>query len=202
MKTSALPWGMFALLLFLIGNPVEAADGQMIRGNNFEGMIATPAMLEDFSHCEGSIFSTGLWTPSPALVLQAERQLPYALAQSTPTPKILSTYYVPAFYTPKGARPVARPGHERLESDLADSDQDSFLYEVRPILFDYKRQYLGVTLKGKKYLFISFVHVAIISGDPYAKKLWGHGWVDALDGGTLLWSVLYDPVNGTFSNWV
>jgi hypothetical protein len=198
---SSFRWGLFVLLLSLILNPAEAHEGQMVRGTNFEGMVANPAMLADFSHCEGSIFSTGLWTPSPTMVRQAESRLQHAIAQRTVSPKVLNTYYVPQYYTPKCGTPLATPGQERLETDIADSDQDNFLYKVRPILSEYKRQYLGVTFKGKKYLYMSFIHSSVISGDSYAKKNWGHRWVEALDGGDLFWEVLYDPISGTFSEW-
>jgi hypothetical protein len=63
---------MFLLHLCCIVISAKAKDGQMIRGSGFEGMIGTPAMLSDFRYCEGNIFSTGLWTPSPTLVRQAE----------------------------------------------------------------------------------------------------------------------------------
>jgi hypothetical protein len=200
MKTSAFQRILLLFLLFCTVNSAKAEDGQMIRGNGFEGMIGTPAMLSEFRYCDGSIFSTGLWTPSPALVRRAEARLPQAIAQCAVPPKALATYYVPRFYTPKGGSPVAGPGHKRVETDVSDSKQDNFLYEVGPNLSEYKRQYLGVTFKGKKYLLLSFIHASCIS-DPSIKKTWRHGWVEVMDGGDLFWEVLYDPATGTFSEW-
>jgi hypothetical protein len=198
--TTAMHLAILILLLFCTVNSAEARDGQMIRGNGYEGMIATPPMLADFRYSEGSIFSTGLWTPSPELIRQAEARLPKAIAQCAVPPKAVATYYVPRFYTPKGGSPVAGAGHERVETDVSDSKQDNFLYEVGPNLAEYKRQYLGVTSKGKKYLLLSFIHASCMS-DPSIKKTWGHGWVAVLDGGDLFWGVFYDPATGTFSEW-
>jgi hypothetical protein len=161
MKISIIRWGLFVFLLAWFVDRAEADGVQMIQGNNFEGMIANPKMLADFRYVEGSIFSRGLWTPSPDLVRRAERQLPQALAQRAPPSQVIGTYYVPEFYTPKEAAHIPIPGHERFETDTADSIEDNFLYVVRPILPDYKRQYLGVTFKGKKYLFMSFIRSII-----------------------------------------
>jgi hypothetical protein len=202
MKAHAFPWGLLLCVLLGFANPLNGEDGHKIQGENFEGVIAVPAMMSDFSHCEGSILGTGIWTPSPELVREAEGKLPKAVDVKATPPKIVASYYVPAFYSPKGGAPVGSPGHQRLESNLPDSiEQNNFLYDVRPILSEYKRQYLGVTYQGKRYLLIDFVHAACFSDDPYIKKNWGHRWIATLDGGDLFWDVLYDPVSGTFSEW-
>ena len=158
-------------------------------------------MMRDFDNSPPSIFNKGVWIPSENLVRKAELRLPTALDQISPEPKVIRRFYVPQYYTPKGATPVASPGHQRVEDNIADSLEDNFLYEVEPLLSNYKRQYLGVTYKGKKYLLISFIDGFYITGDAELKEEWRRRWIAVLDGGDAFWNVLYDPATEKFSEW-
>jgi hypothetical protein len=197
-----LRYALCVLLLACLEKSADAHDGQIIHGDGFEGVILTPSMMGTFSGAPPSRFNTGTWIVSSDLVRRAERHLPQAIDQRTPPPQYLRTYYVPQYYTPKGTAPLPTQGHTRLETAEADSiTMDNFLNDVRPDLANYKRQYLGVTLSGKKYLFINFVFGPDIADDPYLQKTWRNQWVAVLGGGDDFWSVLYDPATGTVSEW-
>jgi hypothetical protein len=201
LKTSIFHSCAFLVLMAWAESCVWAHEGQMVHGPGFEGVIFTPAMMKEGGETAPSAY-TGLWVPSPDVIRRAEQNLPKAIEHAMPASKTVGRYYIPRFYTPKGARPVAATGNERLETDVPDSIIDgNFLCDVFPDLAKYKRQYWGVTIKGKKYLLMSFIYALAIFDDLYLTKIWRSQWIEVLDGGDNFWDVMYDPSTGTFSEW-
>jgi len=61
----------------------------------------------------------------------------------------------------------------------------------------YLRQYVGVTIRGKKYVYINaFRHAIFIK--PEDKDAWKRSPVMVCDGGSSYWGALYDPETREF----
>ena len=77
-------------------------------------------------------------------------------------------------------------------------DEYRFLDDMASRVADYKRQYVGVIIDGKKLILLSFVQDYIIQS---VATDWHEHWIEVLDGDDLIWSVLYDPSTGCFNDW-
>jgi hypothetical protein len=175
----------------------DTPGGKVIKGPGFEGVICTPAMLRKDNPKFTWYGAQDMWTPLSNTIEEAERALPGAVAKLT-EPKRNRVNY-PKFYTAKSGSNLNfnnRP--DLIPSRESDSD---FLYQVAPFLSQFKRQYLGLTIKGKKVLLMSFFPDPASFSDPTYLGDWKHDWVMVLGGDWNFWTVIYDPSTGYFSDW-
>ena len=176
----------------------DPRDGEIVRGQNFEGVIFTPEMIRTSDSAQWLRKEGPNWTPSRALVLKAEAALPAAIAYRIrfAIPERDAGY--PTYFTAKNR---TRPPYSNNAGPEAPHDSDvtdNFLYDLDPsLLYSQKRQYIGITVNGKRQLLMSFVYPDTTEVLPK----WKHEWIEALDGGYLFWYVLYDPATGQFSHW-
>lgn len=63
----------------------------------------------------------------------------------------------------------------------------------------YYRQYVGVTIRGKKYVYINAFRGSPSNADARDKDAWKRKPVQVCDGGESFWGALYDPESGEFS---
>jgi hypothetical protein len=194
--------GLALLVGLLIPLRADPRDGEIVRGRHFEGVIFTPGMI----HADATMVDFygdpgGLWTPSRALVLQVEAALPAVIAEKTKYGKPPRGPNFPRFFTPKNAMRPNYTGDPHLVNDDEDSVIESnFLFLVRSYYDKQKRQYIGVTIRGKRLLLVSFIYGPGIYHDQTMDQ-WKHLWIEVLDGGDNFWRVLYDPATGKFSGW-
>jgi hypothetical protein len=138
------------------------------------------------------------WTPPRSLVMKAESGLPAAIADRIrfAIPERSPGY--PTYFTAKNRM---RPAYSSAASPEAPHDSDvakNFLYDLDASTFhSQKRQYIGITVQGRRQLLMSFVFPDTVEVLPN----WKHEWIQVLDGAYLYWRVLYDPATGKFSDW-
>jgi hypothetical protein len=132
---------------------------ELIKGPTFEGVIFSPSMIANGTamkgnphwNVEGVDFKAHnvYWTPSPKLVRLAEASLArqYRDAQKRMPP---GCPHARAWYSPKNFSPDR-------ERKLPTDAYDNFFYDWEPSLLtpQMKRQYIGVTSNGRRYLVIS-----------------------------------------------
>jgi hypothetical protein len=178
----------------------DPRDGEIVSGRDFEGVIFTPKMIHaDDLYIGGQ--SVGLWTPSRALVLKAEAALPAAIAERTKLPKPVRGPNFPRYFTRKNAIRPDFNDDPHFDYNTEDSVIESnFLYLVASYYPEQKRQYIGVTIKGRRLLLLSFAYGPGLIDQPEFND-WKHQWITVLDGGDNFWRVLYDPATGKFSGW-
>jgi hypothetical protein len=187
------------LLIMAFASSVMAAsrETQKVSGPGFEGVIFAPERVHE-NTSPGFYRGDEMWTPSRDVVLKAERALPAAIAAWTSAKPEKPG---PNFPT---CCPAKNGTNLRFTDTVPDPRPDSvidghsFLFDVAPRLSDFKRQYVGAIVNGKKLLYLSFVHNYIIETDS---QDWRHHWIAILGGGDLTWSVLYDPATDSFSEW-
>ncbi|WP_266160764.1 hypothetical protein [Dyella silvatica] len=63
----------------------------------------------------------------------------------------------------------------------------------------YVRQYVGITIRGRQYVYINAFHYSILSAHSKERDLWKHKPVMVCDGGDAFWGALYDPETREFS---
>jgi hypothetical protein len=204
MPTLASKSSLLAALLcaFLPLLCAEAEEGQGIRGKDFEGVIFTPKMI--LKDSDTVVFNSltdpgGLWTPSRDLVLKAEGALPGAVSEKTKFLKPTRGLNYPTYFSSKNGTNLKFSDAPASPSTYDSEIKNNFLYDAAPFIHEQKRQYIGVTVKGKKLLLISFIYLGGPNVAPSLK--WKHRWVEVLDGGAAFWRVYYDPATGQFSNW-
>jgi hypothetical protein len=139
------------------------------------------------------------WTPPTDLILKAEAALPGAIANMLGKPARGSNF--PQFYSAKNATSLNLSEPPDLLSDEYDVENDDFIREMAPHLAKYKRQYIGLIIRGKKVLLMSYFYDPASWSDPTYLGYWKHRWVSVLDGGDCFWEVIYDPATGAFSDW-
>ena len=63
----------------------------------------------------------------------------------------------------------------------------------------FYRQYVGITIQGRKYVYINAFPLVIVGNARQNKDAWKHEPVMTCDGGSDFWGVLYDPETRQFS---
>lgn len=64
----------------------------------------------------------------------------------------------------------------------------------------YFRQYVGIMIHGKKYVYINASRASFSDGNARNNDAWKQTPVMVCDGGKGFWGALYDPENGEFSD--
>jgi hypothetical protein len=94
---------------------------------------------------------------------------------------------------------VPKSAIDRLERDLAKiKSLKSGMFGPRRSVSEpgaYFRQYAGITIQGKRYVYIS----AVRTGEPLPN--WRSEPMILCDGGESAWGALYDPSTGNFSQF-
>lgn len=171
-------------------------DGQVVRGETYEGVIFTPSMLPLPTKSDPEpLVAAGLyakyaayWTPSPDLIHRAEVALAkvYAEAQSRLPPVHDREYYAPKYFS--------RDHRRELPPDF----RTNFLYYMDPSAFTprCKRQYVGVTAYGHRMLDMNFVLNLTFENSKFIGLYsWKSNWAYIDDAGT---QIFYDLDTGTF----
>ncbi len=195
---------LFALGMLLFGGHGLAAEPEVksISGPGFVGQIFTPPRVHEEVSPDFLGHDSEMWTPKEDVVQQAEKALPAAVAAWTSkAPSVAG----PNFST---ACPAKTGTNLKFNAVSSDGRPDSvivghnFLRTVAPRLSGYRRQYAGTVIGGRKYLYISFIYGGEIEWDSYLRDCWKQRrWIAVLGGGDDFRDVLYDPANGTFSQW-
>ena len=191
--------GLVGLLVLVCVLPAKAAtrELQTVSGPGFEGTIFTPARVHEDTTPYYYAGHALCVVPREA-VLKAESDLPSALAKWTSTE---SNQPGPNFPRSCPAKNGTNLRFANTKSDpRPDSviDQYRFLERMASRVSDYKRQYVGVIIDGKKLVLISFVQNYVIHE---VSTNWREHWIQILDGDDLIWNVLYDPSTRTFTDW-
>jgi hypothetical protein len=176
----------------------SSTSGQILRGLHFDGVIFMPAMLRERDVRYSPYGISDMWTPSPHLIIKAEKALPMAISRLVASHRKRINF--PTYHTAKNGTNLAM-GDESPDL-VPDEESDSdFVSHVTSYLNKYKRQYIGLTIKGKKVLMINFFPDSSTFSDPTYLSDWKYHWVDVLDGSWGFWRVLYDPATQKFSDW-
>ena len=175
-----------AALAILFGLPLEAAplpEGKVVHTNIYTGAIFTSAMMEN---SDGDPFDPKIveyWTPSSALIDQAEktfrRELTKAYVSIPP-----EGFHYQAWYTPK------HYSRDRTQARPIDFFSQEFYGWDPKEVATWCRQYIGVTIAGKRALLVNLVN----STD----QGWKSDWISALGGPTRFYFV---PKTGELSEW-
>jgi hypothetical protein len=64
----------------------------------------------------------------------------------------------------------------------------------------YLRQYVGITIRGKKYVYVNAFSDSVVSLDRRHGESWKYEAIIVCDGGDGFWGALYDPESGQFSD--
>lgn len=194
MKATAL--AALSVLAFASLAANASPELRSIRGPGFEGIIFTPDRVR--ADLPGFYWNRELWTPPRDAVLQAEKALPLAIKALTSFKADCRGPNFPTSCPAKNGTNLKFSAIRRDDRPDSVIDNNSFLLDVAPRLSDFKRQYIGAIINGKKVLYLSFIHNYVIDTDA---QDWRHDWIAVLDGGDLTWSVLYDPASDSFSDW-
>jgi hypothetical protein len=178
----------FTALLPSYGAPVP--EGQAIQGPTFQGVILTPQILpkptkEDPFPIVAAVWpqKATYWTPSSDLVRKAEKAFAEAVIAANEKLPPGGPHYR-AFYSPKHFSPDR-------ENHLPDDIYTNFFYyfDRSVITPQEKRQYIGVTVEGKKFLVMNLID------NDFTKDM-AKGWMYICDGGT---QIFYDLQTGQFT---
>ena len=63
----------------------------------------------------------------------------------------------------------------------------------------YARQYVGVTVSGKRYVYINAFPLGVLADGRPSQEAWPRRPVMFCDGGSAFWGALYDPETRQFS---
>jgi hypothetical protein len=173
-------------------------QGKGFARHNFEGVIFTPALLREYSDGSSPYGISDTWTPTPELIIEAEKALPKAISKVIVSKQRRINF--PAFYTAKNGTNLAMG--DETPNLVPDQGGDSdFVPHMAFYLSKFKRQYIGLTVRGRKVLVLNFFPDSSTFSDPKYLSDWNYRWVDVLDGGWSFWRVIYDPTTQKFSDW-
>lgn len=63
----------------------------------------------------------------------------------------------------------------------------------------YGTQLVGITIAGRKYVYINAIPFTMLTNDPRYRELWPRQPMQFCDGGSAFWGALYDPETRQFS---
>jgi len=174
----------------------------MVKGPTFEGVIFTPEILPRVSADDPEpLVAAGVWprkgsywTPSLDLIKKVE--LAFAKEVTEANSNIPpGGFHFREFYTPKYGSRDRGPG-------LPDDIYTNFIYNWNPAELPHiRRQYIGVTVDGKKMLVMNMVYndQDIDPGDQFEGAMfkdWKNQWMYIEDAGV---QIIYDFDTGKFS---
>ncbi|MDR3401252.1 MAG: hypothetical protein P4L99_02045 [Chthoniobacter sp.] len=157
--------------LLLLCGVVASCSGEVrsVKTNGIEGVIVGEQTAQGWgAKVTGA---QGFWTPSPQDVAAAENQLRAALEKGVKDPATIM------------------PGpFSELSRKFSKEEIASVLEHYK----EYRRQYIGVVIRGKRYVFLN----SFSAHESMHEK---ERFVLVMDGGYWFWHVLYSVEDGSFS---
>jgi hypothetical protein len=146
-----------------------ASDIDSVKTNGIEGVIVGEHTAQGWrTFIPGA---RGVWTPTPQDVAAAENHLRAALEKGATDPATIM------------------PGPF---SELSRKFSREAIARVLEHYKEYRRQYVGVVIRGKRYVFLN----SFSAHESMHEK---ERFVQVMDGGYWFWHVLYSVEDGTFS---
>lgn len=159
------------LLAVSRGMHVEAADVYPVKTKGVEGVIVEARTAEKWAITD--VKAQSYWTPTPQEIEKAESGLRAALEQGTKNPAaIMPGPFTNEFYRARSVEGIGRV--------LGRSGE-------------YRRQYIGVVVAGKRYLLLNSFPARETSLHERER------YVHVMDGGDGFWRILYSVEDGKFS---
>ena len=148
---------------------LPAAEVQVVKTDNIEGVIVGARTAEKWGIIELKV--EGFWTPTPQDIAGAEGRLRSALEKGVKDPASV----MPG--------PFSAISRQRSSEEIG---------RVLERYGTYRRQYFGVVIARKHYLFLN----SFPAREQMREK---EGYVRVMDGGAGFWRILYSVEDGVFS---
>jgi hypothetical protein len=147
-----LQWAIVTLFLCTALHGEPSGQGQMVETSTSRGVILTHWPYKDDAR-QG--YKVTYWTPSPALIITAEKALARIKEEirvTTPLGGFHShDYYTPKYYSRDREWPIAAIAYDEQYNLILD-----YADEVLP---STPREYIGITVNGEKVLYMHFLEL-------------------------------------------
>jgi len=151
----------------------------LVRGNGYTGVIFPVDRARMYAPFLDPV-EDGYWEPTVRDIQKLESRLKPALEAGARSPILLNAYS------------ALFPNQEKFTREQIE--------DVRGRLSEYRRQYVGLLVKGSKRIYLNaFPNTVAGYRDDF--DYWQEEFVSILDGGTRFWQIEYDVQTKQFLNF-